>query len=105
MRAGLTADAIDALGEEAVEVIATLIQAELGPQLGEAALNATRIWGLDDMDLVNAAAGAGLQAAHAAALILAGGTADEDHPAALKFRLFERGRWPVGVIGTSFHLF
>ncbi len=52
-----------------------------------------------------AAAGAGVQACHNAALLLLAGRAEDDHPFALKYRLFERGRWPVALIGSSLHLF
>jgi hypothetical protein len=50
-----------------------------------------------------------VQSAHQAALVLVA-AADPDfeaehHPFAAKFRLFEFGRWPVGVIGRSFNLF
>jgi hypothetical protein len=68
-------------------------------------LNASRVWGLEDLELVNAAAGAGVQACHNAALVLLSGDADDAHPFALKYRLFERGRWPVALIGSSLHLF
>jgi hypothetical protein len=105
LRAALTGDAIDNCGEDAVTVVLTHIAAELGPAIGEAALNATRVWGLDDIGLVNAAAGAGVQACHNAALLLLAGRAEDDHPFALKYRLFERGRWPVALIGSSLHLF
>jgi len=105
LRAALTQDAVDLNGEDAVTVVLTHIAAELGPAIGEAALNATRVWGLDDMELVNAAAGAGVQACHNAALLLLAGRAEDDHPFALKYRLFERGRWPVALIGSSLHLF
>ena len=105
LRAALTQDAIDLHGEDAVSVVLTHVAAELGPAIGEAALNATRVWGLDDMELVNAAAGAGVQACHNAALLLLAGRAEDDHPFALKYRLFERGRWPVALIGSSLHLF
>lgn len=105
LRAALTQDAIDLHGEDPVTVVLTHVAAELGPAIGEAALNATRVWGLDDMELVNAAAGAGVQACHNAALLLLAGRAEDAHPFALKFRLFERGRWPVALIGSSLHLF
>lgn len=105
LRAALTQDAIDLHGEDAVSVVLTHVAAELGVAIGEAALNATRVWGLDDLELVNAAAGAGVQACHNAALLLLAGRADDDHPFALKYRLFERGRWPVALIGSSLHLF
>jgi hypothetical protein len=105
LRAALTDAAIDVHGEDTVSIVLTHVAAELGPSIGEAALNATRIWGLDDMELVNAAAGAGIQACHNAALLILAGRADEDHPFALKYRLFESGRWPVALIGSSMHLF
>ena len=105
LRAALTSDAVDIHGEDAVTVVLTHVAAELGPAIGEAALNATRVWGLDDIELVNAAAGAGVQACHNAALLLLAGRAEDDHPFALKYRLFERGRWPVTLIGSSLHLF
>lgn len=105
LRAALTVEAIDLQGEDTVSIVLTHIAAELGPVIGEAALNATRVWGLDDMELVNAAAGAGVQACHNAALLLLAERAEDDHPFALKYRLFERGRWPVALIGSSLHLF
>ena len=50
-----------------------------------------------------------VEAAHKAALVLIA-AADpafdaDDHPFTAKFRLFEFGRWPVGLIGSSFNLF
>lgn len=105
LRAALTTEAIDQHGEDAVTVALTHVRAELGTAIGEAALNATRVWGLDDMELVNAAAGAGVHAAFNAALLLLAGRAEDDHPFALKYALFERGRWPVSLIGSSLHLF
>lgn len=105
LRASLTSDAIDQHGEDTVTIALTHVRGELGPAIGEAALNATRVWGLDDMELVNAAAGAGVLACHNAALLLLAGRADDDHPFALKYALFERGRWPVSLIGSSLHLF
>lgn len=65
-----------------------------------AAINA----GYDDDEFVTAAAGAMVAACYAAGLVLAAG-AEEDHPFALKFRLLETGRFPLGVIGSTFSLF
>ncbi len=105
LRAALTVEAIDAHGEDAVSVVLTHVAAELGPAIGEAALNSLSVWGLKDPELANAAAGAGVQACHNAVLLLLAGRAEDDHPFALKYRLFERGRWPVALIGSSLHLF
>ena len=30
---------------------------------------------------------------------------DEHHIFALKYKLFELGRWPIGVLGNTFHIF
>ena len=50
------------------------------------------------------AAGAAAQAAYQAALVLAT-DGEADHPFALKFRLFEAGRLPLGITGNTFNLF
>ncbi|MBI1237919.1 MAG: hypothetical protein GC199_01115 [Alphaproteobacteria bacterium] len=105
LRAALTAEAIERHGETAFEVMSTVIAAETTATIRKAARIAAATWGLRDRDLVNAAAGAGALACHQAALVLLGGDGEEDHPFALKFRLYERGRWPIGVTGASFNLF
>lgn len=105
LRAALTGDAVALWGEEIVETVLTHVAAELAGPIGVSARNAGAVWAIRDREITTAAAGAALQAAHAAALLLLAGDADEGHPAALKFRLFERGRWPVGVTGATFNLF
>jgi hypothetical protein len=105
LRASLTATAIEIHGEDPVEVMLTHVAAALAPLVREAAKNATTVWGVRDRQIITAASGAALQACHNAALLIAANQAEEDHPFALKFRLFERGRWPIGVVGMSFNLF
>ncbi len=70
--------------------------------------------GLEDEEVLKAAGQAAAQAAHQAALLLAvralGAVAeeaglDEAHPFAAKFRLFERGHWPLGLAGNTFSVF
>jgi hypothetical protein len=70
---------------------------------GQAALATARA-GIADPALARAAAGAATQACYLAALAAAAG-ADADHPFLAKFRLFEAGRWPLGIVGGRFHLF
>jgi hypothetical protein len=70
---------------------------------GAAAVAASRS-GVADEALIRAAAGAATQGAYHAALVLAAG-GDEHHPFAIKFRLFEAGRWPLGIVGATFNLF
>jgi hypothetical protein len=104
LRAGLTAEAVDLVGEAEVMAALTHVGASASQVVGEAAAEAVAAAGVADEELALAAAGAAIQACHQAALVLAAG-AEEDHPFALKFRLFEAGRWPLGVVGTSFNLF
>lgn len=70
---------------------------------GKAAIAAARA-GIADEALIRAAAGAAAQAAYQAALVLAA-DGDAEHPFAVKFRLFEAGRWPLGLVGNTFNLF
>jgi hypothetical protein len=60
--------------------------------------------GVADMALIRAAAGAATQACYQAALVLAAG-AEAEHPFAIKFRLYEAGRWPLGIVGMTFNVF
>ena len=45
-----------------------------------------------------------VNSAYQAALVLAA-QVNGDHPFALKFGLFELGRWPIGITGGSFNLY
>lgn len=71
--------------------------------LGAASVAATRD-GIADAALTRVAAGAATQAAYQAALALAAG-AGPAHAFAVKYRLFAAGRWPLGLVGDTFHLF
>lgn len=63
--------------------------------------------GIVDDELIKAAAQAAAQAAYQAALVLAAQPDDTDgeHAFAAKFRLFEMGRWPLGLTGNTLNLF
>jgi hypothetical protein len=105
----LTARALDLLSEEALSIAMTLIADRVSIPAREAMEQASFIWDVEDEAQQQLAVGAAVQAAHQAALVLVA-AADpafeaEDHPFRAKFRLFEFGRWPVGVIGGSFNLF
>lgn len=71
--------------------------------LGAASIAASRS-GIADPALARVAAGAATQAAYQAGLALAAAAGDA-HPFAIKFRLFAAGRWPLGLVGRTFHLF
>ncbi|MHA7871528.1 MAG: hypothetical protein ACX939_04180 [Hyphococcus sp.] len=108
-RADLTARALESMSEEALRIGMTLIADKVSAPAKEAMEQASFIWDVEDEASKTLAVGAAVQAAHGAALALIA-AADPDfsageHPFAAKFRLFEFGRWPVGVAGSSFNLF
>lgn len=104
LRAGLAADALDLLSEDALNIALTHVSALLGERLRGAVEEAADFWEVEDLELLNAAAGAALHAAHGAALSLISG-AEEDHPFRRKFALFARGRWPIGIAGLTLNIF
>ncbi|PHR63110.1 MAG: hypothetical protein COA47_00410 [Robiginitomaculum sp.] len=55
----------------------------------------------------NAMVGHVVQSAHCMALAILSNMDEEqpDHPFILRWSLFNRGRWPVGITGSSFNLF
>jgi hypothetical protein len=71
--------------------------------LGAASIAAARS-AIADPALARVAAGAATQAAYQAGLALAAG-AGGMHPFAIKFRLFAAGRWPLGLVDQTFHVF
>ncbi len=71
---------------------------------GAAAIAAARS-GIADQALSRVAAGAGAQSAYQAALAALAHDGEGEHPFSIKFRLFEAGRWPLGIGGQSLHLF
>ena len=89
-----------------------LIDAFLAPDTGEFWVmeygmghgNSKTYARISDEELVRAATGAAVQVSHQRALLEAA-AAPPDHPFVHKFALFEAGRWPIAVIGESFHLF
>ena len=71
---------------------------------GAAAIAAARS-GIADQSLSRVAAGAAAQAAYQAALAALAAEEGGEHPFSIKFRLFEAGRWPLGISDGVFHLF
>lgn len=104
LRAGLLEAARTALPEERLlQALTRATQAASDVVHGAAAVSAAR-FGCADQALIRAAAGSATQACYQAALVLLAGD-EVDHPFAIKFRLFEAGRWPLGIVGRSFNLF
>ncbi|MEM8772134.1 MAG: hypothetical protein AAGD92_10840 [Pseudomonadota bacterium] len=109
LRSDLTGKALETLSEEALRLGMTLIAEKVSEPAHEGMEQAAVIFDADDEASRNLAVGAAVQAAHGAALaLLAAQDPDfdiETHAFAAKFQLFEFGRWPVGITGSSFNLF
>ncbi|MBV8536459.1 MAG: hypothetical protein JO128_12755 [Alphaproteobacteria bacterium] len=71
--------------------------------LGAASIAAARRE-VADPALTRVAAGAATQACYQSMLAEIAGV-EGDHPFYAKFRLFAAGRWPLGLVGTVFHVF
>ena len=104
LRSALTAEALELMDEDLLTFALTHLSGLIAEIVESAAGDAALRTGYDDEETIRAAAGAAIQAAHQAALVLAAGVEDDSAPAH-KFRLFEAGRWPLGLIGTSLHIF
>ena len=109
LRADLTGQALALMSEDALRVGMTVISEKITEPAYEGMEQAAVIFDADDEASRNLAVGAAVQAAHAAGLaLIAAQNPDfesETHPFVAKFQLFEFGRWPVGIIGSSFNLF
>lgn len=109
LRADLTGRALEILSEDALRIGMALIAEKVSEPAKEAVEELSYLSDLDDEQIKTLCVGAAVQAANGAALaLLAAADSDfdaENHPLAAKFRLFEFGRWPVSITGSSFNLF
>lgn len=115
LRASATEAALARLDEAALGAGLALVAEKAGDAAKAAVEEAAALWDLEDAGLLNAIAGAAVQAAHLAALALMAADDEDmaspddpdllDHPFMAKFRLFARGRWPLGVAGRTFNVF
>ena len=106
VRVALVSEACLKADEETVMIALTHLQNQSIEAVLQPAELAAEAAGIEDEELIRAAAGAGAQAIYQAGLLLAAENEDDEHHAfALKYKLFESGRWPIGVVGNSFHIF
>jgi len=109
LRADLTGRALDLLSEDALRIGMALIAEKVSEPAKDAVEELSYLSDLDDEQIKTLCVGAAVQAANGAALaLIAAADSDfdaENHPLAAKFRLFEFGRWPVCITGSSFNLF
>lgn len=109
LRADLTGRALELLSEDALRIGMALIAEKVADPAKDAVEELAYLSDLDDEAIKTLCVGAAVQAANGAALaLIAAEDTDfdaENHPFAAKFRLFEFGRWPVSITGSSFNLF
>lgn len=99
----LQQDAEKDLDETELSVALSTVTDAAAALHGHAALAGARA-GVADPALSRVAAGAAAMACHQMGLVLAAGLG-EDHPLAIKYRLFAGGRWMLGVFGERCYLF
>jgi hypothetical protein len=101
MQTALLEQALSQIDEHDLEVALTHVSTRAGEVAHEHAAKMAARQGVTDP----------AQAAYQAALVLAARGAEgeddgeEEHPFAIKFRLFEAGRLPLGITGSTFNLF
>ena len=104
LRAALTDDVLGAIDEDVLHMVMTHIAGTVTPVIDAAGQEAREYLRIDDVEFVQAAAGAAAQAVYQAALVGMAG-AEDDHPFVKRFQLFERGHWPIAILGNSFLIF
>ena len=104
LRMGLTAQALELMSEEDLNLALTHVSATASEVIGSAMESVAEEQGIEDQELLRAIIGSAVQGCHQAALVLAAGEEDS-HPFALKYKLFEQGHWPIAITGTSFNIF
>lgn len=106
LRTGLVSRALERLDEEAVRMALTIVAQKTGDTARDAVEEAASMADIIDEALVHAAAGSLAQAANGAALVILAEAEDEDppHPFLARWRLFARGRWPVGLAGATYNI-
>ncbi|WP_429912970.1 hypothetical protein [Glycocaulis sp.] len=106
LRAGLVERALERLDPEGLEAALTLVASSVGELAREAAEAAAAMDDMYDESVVNIAAGGLIQAANGAVLVLLAEAEDDvpTHPFLARWRLYVRGRWPVGVAGSTYNI-
>ena len=105
-RAALVEQALERLDEQALQAALTLVASKIGELAKHAAEASASMDDIYDETVINAAAGGLVQAANGAVLVLLAEAEDEDppHPFLARWRLYVRGRWPVGIAGSTYNI-
>ena len=104
MRIALIDEAMHLVDETNLTIALQSVPASAATYARAAAEEAALHFGIDDEALVNAMVGSASRATYMATLALLA-EKDETHPAAHRFHLFERGRWPLDIVGSTFNIF
>lgn len=104
LRAALVATACETVEEAALTLALDFVAGVAADAAQRGAEDMRRFLQIEDEAFSRLAMGAGAQICHQAALVLVGDGGAE-HPFSLKYRLFEHGRWPLGIIGNSLNIF
>ena len=109
-RADLIGKSLEVVSEEALQLGLTVVSEKAGHAAKSALLDTAALWDMVDENIHNLSVGSAVQTAYGAALTLLAAAADPDMDAetqvfAAKLKLFEKGRWPVGIVGQSLNLF
>lgn len=104
LRASLEASAGERHDEELLRLALTHLSAVAAEAAEAGARDIAGFLEIRDPDFVRLATASAVQACHQAALLLAAGE-EADHPFSFKFRIFEHGRWPLSICGTSLNIF
>jgi len=104
LRAGLVAAACETVEEAKLTFVLDYVAGVAVQAAQSGAEDMRRFLNIGDESFLRLATGTGAQICHQAALVLVGNGGAE-HPFSLKYRLFEHGRWPLGIIGSSLNIF
>ena len=105
-RAALVEAALERLDAQGLQAALTLVASAIGAHARAAAEASAALDDITDEAVVNTAAGGLAQAANGAVLVLLAEAEDEDppHPFLARWRLYVRGRWPIGVAGATYNI-
>jgi hypothetical protein len=106
MRASLAQQVLERLDEQALQAVLALVASKIGEIARGAAEASAAMDDVYDEAVINTAAGGLVQAANGAVLVILAEAEDEvpPHPFLARWRLYVRGRWPVGVAGSTYNI-
>ena len=107
LRSSLHHNVLEQTSEEGSEQLLKLIAAKSAEMAQQAILDSFAHNSQIDETVTNAMVGHVVLAAHCMGLLILSDMDQEqvDHPFALRWSLFNRGRWPIGITGSSYNVF